>query len=103
MTTHLKLLAQRREQLVARCALQREAMSIQKIRLKHSLESLENGMRLLNRLRSTPSVILLAAGGLFMLQPRRLRSLLRTALVVSRGWRMAAPLVGTLLAARRRH
>ncbi len=104
MSTHLKLLSQRREQLVARCALQREAMAIQKIRLMHSLESLDAGMRVLNRVRNAPGLMLALAGGLLLLKPqRRLRPLMQTALAVSRGWRLAAPVLSTLLAARRRH
>ncbi|MGB7480803.1 MAG: hypothetical protein WA924_10775, partial [Burkholderiaceae bacterium] len=77
MTSHLKLLAQRREQLVARCALQREAMAIQKIRIRQSLDRLESSVGILQKLRGVPGLLLLLGGGVFLLQPRRLRALLR--------------------------
>lgn len=102
MTTHLKLLAVRRQQLVTRCALQREAMVIEKIRLRHSLATLDTGVRILERLRSNPGLVLALLGGIVVLAPRRLFSMLKTGLVVSRGWRLIAPLLTNFLSTRRR-
>lgn len=101
MTSHLQLLAQRRQQLQARCALQRDALAIQKIRLGRSFESVDTGIRLLSRLRSNPGLALALAGGLFLLKPRRLLNMLQTGLAVSRGWRLAGPLLASLLKATR--
>lgn len=101
MTTHLKLLAQRREQLITRCALQREALGIQKIRLTQSLNTVDRVVDVLDRLRRNPVVILGLAGSVFLLKPRRLLSLMRSGLIVARGWKLAAPLLATLLAARK--
>lgn len=100
MTTHLKLLALRRQQLVTRCALQRESLAIQKIRLQHSLTILDTGMRILERVRSNPGLILALLGGAVVLAPRRLLSMLKTGLVVSRGWRLLAPLLSSFFSAR---
>lgn len=101
MSTHLKLLAQRRQQLVTRCALQRETLAIRKVRLHHSLATLDAGLRILDRIRSNPGLILALAGGLLLLKPRRLAAALQTALVLSRGWRLVAPLLANLRTARR--
>lgn len=101
MTTHLKLLAQRREQLITRCALQREALGIQKIRLTQSLNTVDRVVDVLDRLRRNPVVILGLAGSVFLLKPRRLLSLMRSGLIVARGWKLAAPLLATLLATRK--
>jgi hypothetical protein len=101
MTTHLKLLAQRRQQLITRCALQREALGIQRIRLTQSLNTADRVIALLDRLRRNPAVILALAGGLFLVKPRRLLSLMRSGLLVARGWKVAAPLLATLLATRK--
>jgi|GEM_PF-2543442 len=101
MNTHLKLLARRRELLVARCALQREAMAIQKRRIQRSLDGVERGVDLLQKLRGLPGLMLLLGGGVFLLRPGRLRALLRMSAAAARGWRLAAPLVAALLAARR--
>lgn len=101
MTTHLKLLAQRREQLITRCALQREALGIQKIRLTQSLNTVDRVVDVLDRLRRNPVVILGLAGSVFLLKPRRLLSLMRSGLIVARGWKLAAPLLATFLAARK--
>lgn len=102
MTSHLKLLAQRRQRLQARCALQREALAIQKIRLGRSFETVDTGMRILDRLRTNPGLILALAGGLFLIKPRRLLTVVQTGLAVSRGWRLVAPLVGKWLGVPRR-
>jgi hypothetical protein len=101
MTTHLKLLAQRRQQLITRCALQREALDIQRIRLTQSLNTADRVIALLDRLHRNPAVILALAGGLFLVKPGRLLSLMRSGLLVARGWKVAAPLLATLLATRK--
>lgn len=102
MTSHLKLLEQRRQRLQARCALQRDAMAIHKIRLGRSFTTFDTGMRIVDRLRDNPALLLALVGGLFLLKPRRLLPILQTGLTVSRGWRLVAPFVGKWLGAPRR-
>lgn len=102
MASRLDLLAQRRQQLQARLALQREALAIQSIRLGRSFETIDAGMRIVDRLRNSPGLVVALAGGLLLLKPRRLLRMAQTGMAISRGWRLAAPLLARLLAAPRR-
>lgn len=102
MNSHLKLLVQRRQQLQARVALQRDALAIQKIRLDRSLETADTGLRVLDRLRSNRALLVTLAGGLLLLKPRRLLPILQTTLLAVRGWRLVAPVLAKSRGAPRR-
>lgn len=99
MMSHLKLLATRRQHLLARGEHQRSTLLIQKKRLQSSFKTLDTGLRLINRVRNSPGLVLGLIGGVVLLAPRRLASLLETGLVLSRGWRLLSPLLNRLLVA----
>lgn len=102
MMSHLKLLAARRQHLLARGVLQRNVFLAQKNRLRTSFNTLDTGLRLINRVRRSPGLVLGLIAGVVMLAPRRLASLLETGLVLTRGWRLLSPWLDRLLVPRSR-
>ena len=102
MSSHLQLLAQRRQQLLDRSSLQRDSLQIQRLRLQHSLDTLDSAVRVFNRIRDNPGLVLGIGATIALLLPRRSWSWLRTGLRLTRGWQLAVPLLSAWLTARRR-
>ncbi|MEO8599573.1 MAG: YqjK-like family protein [bacterium] len=91
-------LAQRRTELIARCAQQRDALSTQKQSLMHITSTLDYGLTLARRIKNNP----LAAAGIMaavvIIKPRRLLALARTSLVTWQTLRTVTPLLQDMLA-----
>jgi hypothetical protein len=91
MNTRAQLLMQRRQYLIAESAAQRAELAQQAQPLAHTLETVETGMRIVDRIRQHPGWLLGAVIGLFAIQPRRLSALLQLGTTGLRTWRQFAP------------
>jgi len=91
MMTRAEFLEWKRQLLLAESAAQRAEVAGQLQSLSHSVESLQIGMRILNRVRRHPGWIATAALGLAAITPRRLSSLFRLGTAGLRAWRFVAP------------
>lgn len=100
MTTRAELLAWKRRQLLAECAMQREDLARQLRPVGWQLQSLESCVRIAGRLRRHPGWIAAASAAVLLLRPRRLSSVLQLAATGLRHWRSIAPTVQALLAGR---
>lgn len=93
MKTHAKMLAVRRQMLIAECNLQRADLALQVRPLAYTLSSVNIGMRILGRVRQHPEWIAAATLGLFALRPRRLSAFFRFGSNGLRIWRHVQPLL----------
>ncbi|HJV84772.1 MAG TPA: YqjK family protein [Noviherbaspirillum sp.] len=97
MKTRAEQLALKRTQLLAKCLLQRAELSMQMQPLKHDMQSVEVGLRILDRVRQHPGWLAAAAFGVMLVRPRRLSSLLRLGSAGLRSWRTLGPGLQALL------
>ena len=93
LNTRAELLARRRRDLIAACAMQREDIASQAQSLQHVMTSFDAGLRILNRIERHPGWLAAAAGGLMAIRPRRLSSLLRLGTAGLRTWRQWSPVL----------
>jgi hypothetical protein len=91
MNTRAEMLAQRRQYLIAECHAQRAELALQAQPLAHTLEIVETGVRIVDRIRQHPGWLLGAAIGLLAIRPRRLSALLQLGTNGLRTWRQFAP------------
>lgn len=96
MKTRAELLAWKRQRLIAQCIAQRSDFALQMRPLTYTLESVDTGLRIMDRIRRHPGWIAAIAAGLVMITPRRLSLLLRFGTAALRTWRSIAPSVRML-------
>lgn len=97
MKTRAELLALKRQRLIAECRLQRIDLLDQLQPLGQTLDSVNTGLRIIDRVRRHPEWIAAACLGLLMITPRRLSAWMRLGSMGLRTWRMLAPQIGMLL------
>ncbi|WP_292931304.1 YqjK family protein [Noviherbaspirillum sp.] len=97
MRTRAELLAARRQRLIAECVMQRADLALQIEPLTHTMNSVEVGLRIVDRVRQHPGWIAAAVVGLMAIRPRRLSSFLRLGSAGLRTWRMLRPSLQLLL------
>lgn len=102
MNSRADLLALRRQRLIAECQLQRADIAEQLQPLAYTLDTVNTGLRIVDRVRQHPGWIAAAGLGLLTITPRRISSLLRMGTLGVRTWRTLAPQVGMLLRLSRR-
>jgi hypothetical protein len=88
----------RRELLLARSAVQREALALLVQRLRAPLELADQGFRIVRYAREHPGAVLLAVAALAALSPKRAFRWARRAVLFWRGYRWAAAALGRLTA-----
>lgn len=86
-----EVLARRRELLIARCAAQRNALTVQRQALLEKLSVFDIGLNLFERLKKNPAWIAGLVVGLVVIKPRRLLPLLQTGLLAWQTLRTLAP------------
>ncbi|MGV8893944.1 MAG: YqjK family protein [Burkholderiaceae bacterium] len=86
-------LAQRRAELIARCAEQRDALSTQKQSLIQITSTLDYGLTLVRRIKSNPLALAGIMAAVLIIKPRRLLALARTSLVTWQALRTVTPLL----------
>lgn len=86
-----EVLARRRELLIARCAAQRNALTVQGQALLEKLAVFDIGRNLFERLKKNPAWIAGLLVGLVVIKPRRLLPLLQTGLLAWQALRTLAP------------
>jgi hypothetical protein len=86
----------RRELLLARSAVQRDALVLLVARWRAPLEVAERGVRTVRYARAHSGVILLAAAALVALFPKRAFRWVRRAILVWRGYAWAARMIARL-------
>jgi hypothetical protein len=95
METTAETLAQRRRELIARCAEQRSSVHLQVDRWRHTLSPHEIALTGLDYVKRYQFWIVGAAIAIVAIKPRRLRTWLQTGTTVMRTWRSIAPFVQT--------
>ena len=88
-----KELTARREQLIASCAQQRAALSVQGHAVMEKLTAFDMGLTLLGRLKKNPAWITVVVLGLVAIKPRRLLTALQTGLLALQTFSTVAPLL----------
>lgn len=91
MSKSSEVLARRRELLIARCAAQRNALTVQRQALVEKLSVFDIGQNLFERLKKNPAWIAGLVVGLVVIKPRRLLPLLQTGLLAWQTLRTLAP------------
>jgi hypothetical protein len=84
----------RRELLLVRSAVQRDALALLVDAMRAPLELADQGVRLVRYARAHPGAILLAVAALVALSPRRVFRWGRRAVTFWQGYRWAAQLLG---------
>lgn len=97
MKTRAEFLAWKRQRLVAECIGQRSDLALQLQPLVHTLDSIETGVRIADRVRRHPEWIAGIAVGLVVITPRRLSSMFRSGTTLLRTWRSVAPALQMLM------
>lgn len=97
MNSRADLLEWKRQQLLAECQVQRTDLAMELDALNRSLDSVQVGMRIVNRVRRHPGWIIAAAMAFVAITPRRLSSFMRLGTSLLRTWRMAAPTLRMLV------
>ncbi|WP_019139504.1 YqjK family protein [Noviherbaspirillum massiliense] len=97
MNAHARMLAQRRQQLVALSRAQRADLADQIQSLNHSAIAMGIGLRILDRVRRHPEWLLGLAFALAAIKPRRLSSALRLGAEGLRTWRNVMPMLQNAL------
>ncbi len=77
--------------------MQRADLALQIEPLTHTMNSVEVGLRIVDRVRQHPGWIAAAVVGLMAIRPRRLSSFLRLGSAGLRTWRMLRPSLQLLL------
>lgn len=78
----LEILAQRREELVARSNAQREAFAMQNQAVTGTLSGIDLGMSVFNRIKKSPVMIAALVAALVVIKPLRVIPLLRAGVAV---------------------
>ena len=78
----LEILAQRREQLVARCNAQREVFATQNQGVTGALSGIDLGMRLVQRVKQSPIMMAALVAAVVVIKPLRIIPLVRAGLGV---------------------
>jgi hypothetical protein len=86
----------RRELLLARSAVQRDALALLVQRWRAPLDLADRGFRVVQYAREHPGAVLLAVAALAALSPKRAFRWARRAVVFWRGYRWAAAVLGRL-------
>jgi hypothetical protein len=89
-------LVRRRQQLIDRCAQQREEMIIHSHSLSHSMSALDTVMGYLQRIKQHPGWIIGLIIGVIAIRPTRLSALMQGSAVALRTWRTVAPILQNL-------
>ena len=95
-----EVLARRRELLIARCAAQRNALTVQRQALLEKLAAFDIGLSLFERFKKNPAWIAGLAVGLAVIKPRRLLPLLQTGLLAWQTLRTLAPALKNIVGRR---
>jgi hypothetical protein len=90
-------LARRRELLIARCAAQRNALTIQRQILVEKLSAFDIGLNLFERLKKHPAWIAGLVVGVAVIKPRRLLPLLQTGLLAWQALRTLSPALKNIM------
>ncbi len=88
-----EVLARRRELLIARCAAQRNALTVQRQALLEKLSIFDIGLNLFEKIKKNPAWMAGLVVGLIVIKPRRLLPLLQTGLL---GWQTLRTLAPAL-------
>ncbi len=96
MNRRLVEIRARRELLLARSAVQRDALALLVQRWHAPLDLADRGFRLVQYARKHPGAVLLAVAALAALSPKRAFRWARRAVVFWRGYRWAATTLGRL-------
>ncbi|MGH8683186.1 MAG: YqjK family protein [Burkholderiales bacterium] len=96
MNPRLAGIRARRELLLARSAVQREALALLVQRARAPLELADQGIRIVRYAREHPGAVLLAVAALAALSPKRAFGWARRAVPFWRGYRRAAEAIGRL-------
>lgn len=91
--TRAELLEWKRQQLRAESAAQREEVTAHLQAMTQSLQSVQVGLRIVDRVRRHPEWIAAVALGLLAVTPRRLSAFVRLGTLGLRAWRFVAPAV----------
>lgn len=91
MNTRAELLEWKRQQLLAESQAQRAELALQIQSMAHTLESVQIGLRIVDRIRKHPGWIAALTLGLAAITPRRLSSFLRLGTFGLRTWHFVAP------------
>lgn len=98
MNRRLVEIRARRELLLARSAVQRDALALLVQRWHAPLDLADRGFRVVRYAREHPGAVLLAVAALAALSPKRAFRWARRAIVFWRGYRWAAAALGRLTA-----
>lgn len=97
MSKSSEVLARRRELLIARCAAQRNALTVQGQALMEKLSVFDIGLSLFEKIKRNPAWIAGLVVGLVVIKPRRLLPLLQTGLLAWQGLRTLAPTLKNIM------
>ena len=97
MIRYSEELAGRRQGLIARCAAQRKALTVQGQALVERVSGFDLGLTLLMRLKKNPAWIAGLVVGLVVIKPRRLLPMLQTALLAWQALRTLAPALKNIM------
>lgn len=89
--TRAEFLEWKRQQLLAASAAQRVEVVAHLQSLAHSVDSVQIGLRIADRVRRHPEWIAAAVLGVMAITPRRLSALVRVGTLGLRAWRFIAP------------
>ena|SRR5437899_2758011 len=96
-----ELLARRREEIIARSAVQRRALQTQGQSLSKTLSAVDVGLDVLQRIKRHPGWVVGAIVGLIVLKPRRVLPLVEAGTVAWQAFRAVAPAWQRIMARRR--
>lgn len=91
-------LAQRRTELIARCAEQRDVLSVQNQSLTQATSTLDHGLTVVRRIKHHPLAMAGIILAVVIIKPRRLLALARTGLVTWQTLRTVTPILQDMLA-----
>ncbi|GAB3547919.1 hypothetical protein GCM10027343_27710 [Noviherbaspirillum agri] len=97
MNSRADLLEWKRQQLLAECDAQRMELAVQLDSLNYQVETIQTGLRIMDRVRRHPGWIATAVVALFAITPRRLSAAIQSGTSLLRAWRMAAPALRMLM------
>lgn len=97
MNTRAELLEWKRQQLLAESETLRAKLADHTQSLAYTLDSVQIGLNIVDRIRKHPGWIAALALGLVVITPRRLSSFLRLGTIGVRAWHSVAPAVQLLV------
>jgi hypothetical protein len=86
-------LAQRRNELIARCATQRRTITMHGQPLAHTMSTVDTTISIVKHIRQHPGLVVGAVLGIIALRPSRLSRMLHGGTVALRTLRFVAPVV----------